>query len=97
MRQPWLLSPVRVVHVEDLGYCTPADVFHERGFFLVRCRAFLGIQHPQRLDGFKVPLKLLFWTAVAKAICLRDTIAIEIASRFFLMAAPVADCIVAVR
>jgi hypothetical protein len=49
------------------------------------------------LDGFKVPLKLLFWTAVAKAICLRDTIAIEIASRFFLMAAPVADCIVAVR
>jgi len=39
----------------------------------------------------------LLRAAVAKAICLRNTIAVEIASRFFLMAATVADCIVAVR
>jgi hypothetical protein len=48
------------------------------------------------LDGFKVPLKLLFWTAVAKAICLRDTIAIEISGGFVWLLAmlprrPVAD------
>ena len=53
-----LLAPVGVVHVEHLGHRAPADVFYERGFFLRRRRAFLGIELPQRFDCRDVLLKL---------------------------------------
>ena len=80
-----LLAPVRAVHVEDLGHRAPADVFDERGFFLVCGRAFLGIQRPQRFDRLEVLLKLLLRSAVAQPVGLGDAVVVEILRRFFLM------------
>ena len=82
-----LLAPVRAVHVEDLGHRAPADVFDERGFFLVGGRAFLGIQRPQRFDRLEILLKLLLRPAVAEPVGLGDAVGVEIPGWFFLMAA----------
>jgi len=69
-----------------LGHCTPANVFNERGFFLVRRCSLFGIQHPQRLNGLEIPLKLLLRSALAKTVGFGDAVVAEVLRRFFLMA-----------
>ena len=63
------LAPIPAVHVKHLGHRTPADVFDERGFFLVRGRTFLGIQRPD-FDALRFA-ETSAWSAVTEPVGFR--------------------------
>ena len=48
--------------------------------------SLFGIQHPQRLNGLEIPLKLLLRSALAKTVGFGDAVVAEVLRRFFLMA-----------
>ena len=90
-------QPFRVEGVEDLGHRAPANVFDQDRLVFLSGWTRFAFQRPERPNCLQVLLKLLFRSASAQPIRLRDSVAVEILRRLVPRRAFVADGMVAVR